>query len=137
MICQKPVKKIEAPTTSKSNKRLKSGENDGSQKRKQTKIKKDPNAPKRAMSAFMFFSKMEREVSKHSYIYFVSFYFLCFEFKKLMHFTRVQLQNVKKDIPSISFKEMGRVLGERWNKLSGFVNMFRICYNFISLENAE
>ncbi|XP_031488405.1 FACT complex subunit SSRP1-like isoform X1 [Nymphaea colorata] len=39
---------------------------DGSKKRKQPKKKKDPNAPKRAMSAFMFFSTSERENVKRS-----------------------------------------------------------------------
>lgn len=38
------------------------GDEDGSKKRKQKK-KKDPNAPKRAMSGFMFFSNAERDVS--------------------------------------------------------------------------
>uniref|UniRef100_A0A0R0KM01 FACT complex subunit SSRP1 n=1 Tax=Glycine max TaxID=3847 RepID=A0A0R0KM01_SOYBN len=49
--------------------------------------KKDPNAPKRAMSGFMFFSKLERE-------------------------------NLKKTNPGISFTDVGRVLGEKWKKLS-------------------
>lgn len=93
---EKPVKKEmkKEPSTSastskasSSKKRTKGGEDDGSKKRKPKK-KKDPNAPKRAMTAFMFFSQIERE-------------------------------NVKKDIPGIAFQEIGRVLGERWNKLSG------------------
>eukprot|EP00256_Glycine_max_P060667 XP_014629569.1 FACT complex subunit SSRP1 [Glycine max] len=50
-------------------------------------LKKDPNAPKRAMSGFMFFSKLERE-------------------------------NLKKTNPGISFTDVGRVLGEKWKKLS-------------------
>ncbi|XP_071706144.1 FACT complex subunit SSRP1-like [Rutidosis leptorrhynchoides] len=88
---EKPVKKEskKEPTISKassSKKRTKGGDDDGSKKRRPKK-KKDPNAPKKAMSAFMYFSQIER-------------------------------QNVKRDNPSISFQEMGRVLGERWNKLS-------------------
>nr|XP_043623736.1 FACT complex subunit SSRP1-like [Erigeron canadensis] len=88
---EKPLKKEtkKEPTASKaslSKKRPKGGEDDVSKKRKPKK-KKDPNAPKRAMSAFMYFSQMERE-------------------------------NVKRDNPNIAFQEMGRVLGERWNKLS-------------------
>ncbi|KAK1353040.1 hypothetical protein POM88_052878 [Heracleum sosnowskyi] len=62
--------------------RTKDGEEDG------VKKKKDPNAPKKPLSAFMFFSKAERE-------------------------------NVKKTNPGISFTDVGRVLGERWNKMSG------------------
>ncbi|KAL2658510.1 hypothetical protein AAZV13_03G028100 [Glycine max] len=59
---------------------------DEKEKKKQKK-KKDPNAPKRAMSGFMFFSKLERE-------------------------------NLKKTNPGISFTDVGRVLGEKWKKLS-------------------
>ncbi|KAG8366837.1 hypothetical protein BUALT_Bualt16G0009400 [Buddleja alternifolia] len=88
-----PVKKKtkKEPSTSKapsssSRKKAKDGDDDGLKKKKQKK-KKDPNAPKRTMSAFMFFSKTERE-------------------------------NVKKTNPGISFTEVGKVLGERWNKLT-------------------
>ncbi|KAI3799156.1 hypothetical protein L1987_34446 [Smallanthus sonchifolius] len=35
-----------------------------------------------------------------------------------MFFSQLERENVKKEIPGISFKEMGRVLGERWNKLT-------------------
>ncbi|XP_024986699.1 FACT complex subunit SSRP1-like isoform X2 [Cynara cardunculus var. scolymus] len=35
-----------------------------------------------------------------------------------MFFSQLERENVKKDIPGIAFKEIGRVLGERWNKLS-------------------
>lgn len=42
--------------------RKKVGDDDNMKKKKQKK-KKDPNAPKRAISAFMFFSQTEREVS--------------------------------------------------------------------------
>ncbi|KAL7100842.1 hypothetical protein ACP275_08G020100 [Erythranthe tilingii] len=64
-----PIKKkskIEpsAPATkassSSSRKKTKDADNDGSKKKKQKK-KKDPNAPKRAISAFMYFSQVERE----------------------------------------------------------------------------
>ncbi|KAI3520826.1 hypothetical protein L1887_10278 [Cichorium endivia] len=35
-----------------------------------------------------------------------------------MFFSQLERENVKKDIPGIAFKEIGRELGERWNKLS-------------------
>ncbi|KAL7603034.1 FACT complex subunit SSRP1 isoform X1 [Lactuca sativa] len=35
-----------------------------------------------------------------------------------MFFSQIERENVKKDIPGISFQEIGRVLGERWNKLT-------------------
>ncbi|XP_071735050.1 FACT complex subunit SSRP1-like isoform X2 [Rutidosis leptorrhynchoides] len=35
-----------------------------------------------------------------------------------MFFSQLERENVKKEIPGISFKEIARVLGERWNKLS-------------------
>ncbi|KAL4585780.1 hypothetical protein LXL04_010406 [Taraxacum kok-saghyz] len=35
-----------------------------------------------------------------------------------MFFSQMERENVKKDIPGIAFQEIGRVLGERWNKLS-------------------
>ncbi|XP_039117381.1 FACT complex subunit SSRP1 [Dioscorea cayenensis subsp. rotundata] len=67
---EKPVKKdlkkeAAAAKASSSKKKAKDGEEDGSKKRRQKK-KKDPNAPKRAMSAFMFFSNSERENIKKS-----------------------------------------------------------------------
>lgn len=80
---KKPKKDISAPKPSSS--RKKPGDEDGSKKKKQKK--KDPNAPKRALSAFMFFSQSEREA-------------------------------VKKSNPGIPFTEVGKVLGERWNKMS-------------------
>jgi structure-specific recognition protein 1 len=43
-------------------KKQKSGLDEGSQKRRPKK-KKDPNAPKRAIAPFMYFSKAERAVS--------------------------------------------------------------------------
>lgn len=62
---QKPGKKEakKDPSASKApaKKKSREGADDGSKKKKQKK-KKDPNAPKRAISGFMFFSKMEREV---------------------------------------------------------------------------
>jgi len=47
---------VSKPSTSR-----KKADDDGSKKKKQKK-KKDPNAPKRAISAFMYFSQSEREV---------------------------------------------------------------------------
>ncbi|CAK9162870.1 unnamed protein product [Ilex paraguariensis] len=79
-------KESSAAKASSSRKKTKDGDEDGTKKKKQKK-KKDPNAPKRAMSAFMYFSQAERE-------------------------------NVRKNSPGISFTEMGRVLGDQWNKLS-------------------
>ncbi|KAL8471526.1 hypothetical protein ACS0TY_028968 [Phlomoides rotata] len=58
---KKPKKEPSAPKASTSRKKSKDGDDDGSKKKKQKK-KKDPNAPKRAISAFMFFSQTEREV---------------------------------------------------------------------------
>ncbi|PHT57082.1 FACT complex subunit SSRP1 [Capsicum baccatum] len=85
---EKPAKKKpkKDATVSKPSSSRKKADDDGSKKKKPKK-KKDPNAPKRAISAFMFFSQNERE-------------------------------NVKKSNPGISFTEVGKVLGERWNKLS-------------------
>ncbi|KAF6173460.1 hypothetical protein GIB67_027155 [Kingdonia uniflora] len=69
---EKPTKKEakkEAPTASKpsssAKRKTKDGEEEGSKKRK-VKKKKDPNAPKKALSAFMFFSQSERENVKKS-----------------------------------------------------------------------
>ncbi|XP_077217969.1 high mobility group [Tasmannia lanceolata] len=68
---EKPAKKeakkdAAVPKSSSSSKRKsKDGDEDGSKKRKQKK-KKDPNAPKRAMPGFMFFSQTERENIKKS-----------------------------------------------------------------------
>lgn len=65
---QRPAKKElkKEPSASKATpakKKSKDGEEDASKRRK-PKRKKDPNAPKRAMSGFMFFSQSEREVGK-------------------------------------------------------------------------
>jgi structure-specific recognition protein 1 len=46
----------------KRKKEQKSGSDEGSQKKK-PKRKKDPNAPRRAMAPFTYFSKAERAVS--------------------------------------------------------------------------
>ncbi|GFP79264.1 fact complex subunit ssrp1 [Phtheirospermum japonicum] len=83
---KKSKKEPSTQKPSSSRKKTKDGEDDGSKKKKPKK-KKDPNAPKRAMSAFMFFSQTERE-------------------------------DVKKTNPGISFTDVGKVLGERWNKLT-------------------
>ncbi|XP_071706635.1 FACT complex subunit SSRP1-like [Rutidosis leptorrhynchoides] len=85
-ISKKESKKEPVASKTSSSSKKRSNDDGTSKKRKQKKIK-DPNAPKRALSGFMFFSQLERE-------------------------------NVKKEIPGISFKEIARVLGERWNKLS-------------------
>lgn len=83
---KKEVKKDPSASKAPPKKKSREGTDDGSKKKKQKK-KKDPNAPKRAISGFMFFSKMERE-------------------------------NIKKSNPGISFTELGRVLGDKWNKMS-------------------
>jgi structure-specific recognition protein 1 len=56
-----PKKEATATKPSSSKRKAKDGGEDGSKKR--PKKKKDPNAPKRGMSAFMFFSNAEREVN--------------------------------------------------------------------------
>ncbi|CAH9118603.1 unnamed protein product [Cuscuta epithymum] len=81
---KKPKKEASAPKPTPSRRKI---DDEGSSKKKRPKKKKDPSAPKRAMTAFMFFSQSERE-------------------------------NVKKSNPGIPFTEMGRVLGDKWNKLS-------------------
>ncbi|KAI5665613.1 hypothetical protein M9H77_15466 [Catharanthus roseus] len=81
---KKPKKEASASKVPPS--RKKAGDEDNMKKKKQKK-KKDPNAPKRAISAFMFFSQTERE-------------------------------NVKKSNPGIAFTDVGKVLGDRWNKMS-------------------
>lgn len=40
-------------------------------------------------------------------------------------------QNVKKTNPGISFTELGRVLGEKWKKMSGMRNIFRLVSSFV------
>ncbi|KAH1100118.1 hypothetical protein AAZX31_13G050400 [Glycine max] len=85
---EKPAKKEskkDLPSKASTSKKKSKDDEDG--KKKKQKKKKDPNAPKRAMSGFMFFSKLERE-------------------------------NLKKTNPGISFTDAGRVLGEKWKKLS-------------------
>ncbi|WVZ01968.1 hypothetical protein V8G54_022774 [Vigna mungo] len=85
---QKPAKKeIKKDLPSKASTSKKKPKDDEDGKKKKQKKKKDPNAPKRAMSGFMFFSKLERE-------------------------------NLKKTNPGISFTDVGRVLGEKWKKMS-------------------
>ena len=66
---QKPSKKEATSSKEASSskppvkkKQMKSGPDEGSQK-KRPKKKKDPNAPKRAIAPFMYFSKAERAVS--------------------------------------------------------------------------
>ncbi|KHN38820.1 FACT complex subunit SSRP1 [Glycine soja] len=81
----KKESKKDLPSKASTSKKKSKDDEDG--KKKKQKKKKDPNAPKRAMSGFMFFSKLERE-------------------------------NLKKTNPGISFTDVGRVLGEKWKKLS-------------------
>ncbi|CAN6456058.1 unnamed protein product [Victoria cruziana] len=58
---KKESKKDAAASKSATKKKPRDDDDDGSKKKKQPKKKKDPNAPKRAMSAFMFFSTTERD----------------------------------------------------------------------------
>ena len=72
---QKPTKKEpkkdlpSKASASTSTSKKKSKDADEVVKMKRQKKKKDPNAPKRGMSGFMFFSQMEREVCFMLYIY--------------------------------------------------------------------
>lgn len=74
---QKPAKKetkkepLASSKAAPSRKRTKDGEED-SVKKKKPKKKKDPNAPKKPLSAFMFFSKNEREVGISNFEYIIS-----------------------------------------------------------------
>lgn len=83
---RRETKKETSSRASSSKRKSKEGDEDGSKKRKQKK-KKDPNAPKRAIPGFIFFSKIERE-------------------------------NIKNSNPGIAFTEMGKVLGEKWKKMT-------------------
>ncbi|GBG75548.1 hypothetical protein CBR_g20179 [Chara braunii] len=67
-------------------KRKKADGEDGG-KKKGVKKKKDPNAPKRALSGYMFFCKEEREATR-------------------------------KENPLISFAEIGKAIGEKWQSMS-------------------
>ncbi|GJX40184.1 FACT complex subunit SSRP1-like protein [Tanacetum coccineum] len=60
---EQEVSKKEAPP-SKTSLSKKKNTNEGSSKKKKQKRKKDPNARKRSMSGFMFFSQLERETVK-------------------------------------------------------------------------
>ncbi|KNA03262.1 hypothetical protein SOVF_210890 [Spinacia oleracea] len=64
---EKPAKKEKKDSASlkpsSSKKKSRDGDEDGSKKRK-TKRKKDPNAPKKAKTGFIFFSQAERENTK-------------------------------------------------------------------------
>lgn len=57
---KKKSKKEPSAVKPSSSSRKKTEDDDG--KKKKQKKKKDPNAPKRAITAFMFFSSTEREV---------------------------------------------------------------------------
>lgn len=63
---QKPAKreeKKEAPSMKAPSAKRKAKDGDEEGKKRRPRKKKDPNAPKRAMSGFMFFSNTERDVS--------------------------------------------------------------------------
>ncbi|AQK84463.1 FACT complex subunit SSRP1-B [Zea mays] len=62
---EKPSKKEASSSKPPVKKKQKSGPDEGSQKKKPKK-KKDPNAPKRAIAPFMYFSKAERANIKSS-----------------------------------------------------------------------
>ncbi|XP_021764377.1 FACT complex subunit SSRP1-like [Chenopodium quinoa] len=87
---EKPAKKekkdLASVKASSSKKKSRDRDEDGSKKKK-TKRKKDPNAPKKAKTGFIFFSQAERE-------------------------------NTKKENPGIAFLDIGKVLGEKWRKMS-------------------
>ncbi|ODV81707.1 Non-histone chromosomal protein 6 [Suhomyces tanzawaensis NRRL Y-17324] len=57
------------------------------EKRKTTRKKKDPDAPKRSLSAYMFFANETRDI-------------------------------VRAENPGVSFGQVGKLLGERWKKLT-------------------
>ena len=58
---QQKVLKKEATASKPSSSKRKARDKDEEGSKKKPKKKKDPNAPKRGMSAFMFFSNAERE----------------------------------------------------------------------------
>lgn len=45
------------------------------------------------------------------------------------------MQNVKKANPGIPFTEIGKVLGERWNKMTG-MNKYAFCIQFVVNDNS-
>lgn len=46
----------------------------------------------------------------------------------------VLMQNVKKTNPGISFTDVGKVLGERWNKMTGWYNLnMRLIVQWLTL----
>ncbi|CAM6091136.1 unnamed protein product [Calypogeia fissa] len=83
---ERPKKKKRESVAAKPRKRKSKEDTDGGKKSKRKK--KDPNAPKRGLSGFMYFSQSERE-------------------------------NLKKSQPGLSFTETGKVLGDKWKKMSG------------------
>ncbi|CAL5401365.1 unnamed protein product [Camellia sinensis] len=100
-------------------KESKDGDEDGLKKRKQKK-KKDPNAPKRALSGFMFFSQSEREAvpyvkacSYHVPIFVPPTGTICISSRERKYIT-----NMKKINPGIAFTDVGRVLGDKWKKMT-------------------
>lgn len=120
--------------SSSSRKKTKDSDDDG--KKKKQKKKKDPNAPKRAISAFMFFSQTEREVMEFTHSLFATSSIPCSIILPrciLMNHANSLMQNVKKSNPGIAFTEVGRVLGERWNKLTGISPIFQFysCFSWL------
>ncbi|KAL0076442.1 non-histone chromosomal protein 6 [Phycomyces blakesleeanus] len=71
------------PKESSKTKRTSKVVDDGKKRR----TKKDPSAPKRGLSAYMFFSQDQRHV-------------------------------VKENNPDASFGQIGKILGERWKKMT-------------------
>ncbi|KAG6545542.1 hypothetical protein Mapa_013144 [Marchantia paleacea] len=82
---KKERKKREPAAAKPGRKRKNKEEGEGGKKTKRKK--KDPNAPKRGLSGFMYFSQSERE-------------------------------NLKKSQPGLSFTDTGKVLGDKWKKMS-------------------
>lgn len=93
---------------------------------KKEKKKKDPNAPKRAMSAFMFFSNDKRAtVSLSSMPAPLPLLHNCSKPPKkgkvmMCHATFISLWDLslqaKKDHPDASFGEVGKILGSLWKE---------------------
>jgi structure-specific recognition protein 1 len=77
---QKSSKKEVSSSKPPAKRKPKSGDAEGSEKKKAKKKKKDPNAPKRAIAPFMYFSKTERVVS---YLHPSIFKFSAFMVKKI------------------------------------------------------
>ena len=81
--------------------------------KKDAKPKKDPNAPKRGLSAFMFFSSDNRGES-HQPGPGTLIYLEAMTLSVRSHVT----DKIKKEHPDCSFGEVGKYLGEAWGKCS-------------------